>query len=205
MSWEDPYICGVVVGDSAVGKTCLISSYFRNVFDEDHSPNVFTMQAETVIFEDKRIRLELYDFGQNEIHKDMLRWNAYRRARVVIICFSLVSPASLENAQEIWVPEVKERCPTTPYILVGLKSDLRDQFDERAYEYKTKGWEPVATSRAEEMKKAINAQAYVECSARNRYNLAGVGWAAINAALHPPSAAPAKAEGDGRRQFSPGM
>jgi Ras-related C3 botulinum toxin substrate 1 len=46
------------------------------------------------------------------------------------------------------------------------------------------------------MKKAINAQAYIECSARIQYNLKEVFETAIKVVLHPPSAAPVK-ESDG--------
>jgi Ras-related C3 botulinum toxin substrate 1 len=97
----------------------------------------------------------------------------------------------------MWVPEVKEHCPTTPYILVGMKSDLRDQFNQHAEEYKSHGWEPVSASKGEEMKKAINAQSYIECSARIQYNLKEVFESAIKVVLHPPAAAPAKVESSG--------
>jgi Ras-related C3 botulinum toxin substrate 1 len=88
----------------------------------------------------------------------------------------------------MWVPEVKEHCPSTPYILVGMKSDLRDQFNQHADEYKSNGWEPVSSSKGEEMKKTINAQGYIECSARIQYNLKEVFETAIKVVLHPPSA-----------------
>jgi GTPase SAR1 family protein len=71
----------------------------------------------------------------------------------------------------MWIPEVKQHYSTTPYILVGMKSDLRDQFAQHADEYRNKGWEPVSTSKAEEMKKSIGAHGYIECSAKIQYNL----------------------------------
>jgi Ras-related C3 botulinum toxin substrate 1 len=79
-------------------------------------------------------------------------------------------------------------------MFIGLKSDLRDQFGQHADEYKSKGMEPVPSSKGEEMKKLIGAQAYIECSARLQFNLKEVFEQAIKVVLHPPSAGPAKAE-----------
>jgi Ras-related C3 botulinum toxin substrate 1 len=55
----------------------------------------------------------------------------------------------------------------------------------------------VPESKAEEMKKAINAHVYIECSARIQYNLKEVFETAIKVVLHPPSIVPMKEKGDG--------
>jgi small GTP-binding protein len=183
----------VVVGDGAVGKTCLLLSYTTNAFPGEYIPTVFDNYSANVMVEDQQINLQLWDTAGQEDYKK-LRPLSYPQTDIFVICFSLVAPTSLENVQNMWVPEVKEHCPNTPYILVGMKSDLRDQFSQHAEEYKSKGWEPVPASKAEEMKKAINAQAYIECSARIQYNLKEVFETAIKVVLHPPSAVPAKVE-----------
>ena len=41
----------------------------------------------------------------------------------------MVSPASFENVRGKWFPEVKHHCPSTPVILVGTKTDLRDDME----------------------------------------------------------------------------
>ena len=40
-----------------------------------------------------------------------------------------MSPASFENVRGKWFPEVKHHCPSTPVILVGTKTDLRDDME----------------------------------------------------------------------------
>ncbi|KAJ8038803.1 Ras-related C3 botulinum toxin substrate 1 [Holothuria leucospilota] len=51
---------------------------------------------------------------------------------VLLVCFSVVCPASFENVRKKWHPEVTHFCPNIPVILVGTKSDLRDDSTELA-------------------------------------------------------------------------
>ncbi len=44
---------------------------------------------------------------------------------VFLVCFSVVNPTSLKNVKEKWVPEVRHHCPRAHIILVGTKTDLR--------------------------------------------------------------------------------
>jgi small GTP-binding protein len=181
----------VVGGDGVIGKRCLLQNYMITAFPGESIPTSLDDYSAIVTVEDQQIDLQLWNTAGQEDYKK-LRPLSYPQTDVFVICFSLVAPTSLENVQNMWVPEIMEHCPTTPYILVGLKSDLRDEFDQHADEYKSMGWGPVPASKGEEMKKAINAQSYIECSASTQYNLKEVFEAAIKAALHPPAAAPAK-------------
>ena len=189
----------VVVGDGAVGKTCLLISYTTNAFPGEYIPTVFDNYSANVMVEDQAINLQLWDTAGQEDYKK-LRPLSYPQTDVFILCFSLVSPTSLENVQNMWVPEVKEHCPTTPYILVGMKCDLRDEFNEHADEYKSKGMEPISTSTGQEMKAKIKAYDYIECSALKQYHLKEVFESAIKIVLHPPvaSAPEKKAKSDGK-------
>jgi small GTP-binding protein len=178
------YIKCVVVGDGAVGKTSLLLSYTTNAFPGDYLPTVFDNYSANLMVENQQINLQLWDTaGQEEYRK--LRPLSYPETDLFIVCFSLVSPASLENVQNIWIPELKEYCPKTPYILVGMKSDLRDTVSQHPDEFKSKCMEPVSSSRGEEMQKVIKAQKYIECSARIQYHMKEVFEEAIKIVLHP--------------------
>jgi small GTP-binding protein len=187
----------VVVGDGAVGKTCLLLSYTTNAFPGEYIPTVFDNYSANVMVEDQQINLQLWDTAGQEDYKK-LRPLSYPQTDVFILCFSVVSPTSLENVQNMWVPEVKEHCPTTPYIIVGMKSDLRDIVAANPDEWKAKGMEPVPQSKGEDMKKAIGARSYIECSAKMQINLQEVFEQAIKVVLHPEEATAAKeTKGDG--------
>lgn len=60
-------------------------------------------------------------------------------------------------------PEVLERCPGVPIILVGLKKDLRD--DPVAQEEMRKRSEKfLAAEEGEDVRRRIGAKKYLECS-----------------------------------------
>nr|XP_045225320.1 rho-related GTP-binding protein RhoQ isoform X2 [Macaca fascicularis] len=115
----------VVVGDGAVGKTCLLMSYANDAFPEEYVPTVFDHYAVSVTVGGKQYLLGLYDTAGQEDY-DRLRPLSYPMTDVFLICFSVVNPASFQNVKEEWVPELKEYAPNVPFLLIGTQIDLRD-------------------------------------------------------------------------------
>ncbi|KAL8621282.1 hypothetical protein ACOMHN_008107 [Nucella lapillus] len=58
---------------------------------------------------------------------DRVRPLSYSDANLVIICFSIDNPESMENVVSKWHPEVREHCPSQPIMLVGCKADVRSE------------------------------------------------------------------------------
>lgn len=65
-----------------------------------------------------QVELALWDTAGQEDY-DRLRPLSYPDTDVILMCFSIDSPDSLENIPEKWTPEVKHFCPNVPIILVG--------------------------------------------------------------------------------------
>ena len=115
----------VIVGDGGVGKTCMLVSYKYNTFPYEYVPTVFENYAVAVTSGSKTCQLRLFDTaGQEDF--DRLRPLSYPGTDLVLICFSVVMPSSLENVEEKWLPEVKHYCPDAPLMLIGTQIDLRD-------------------------------------------------------------------------------
>ena len=79
----------------------------------------FTSYNHFVSF-DLQVELALWDTAGQEDY-DRLRPLSYPDTDVILMCFSIDSPDSLENIPEKWTPEVKHFCPNVPIILVGNK------------------------------------------------------------------------------------
>ena len=133
-----------MVGDGAVGKTCLLISYTTNKFPSEYVPTVrkyscilliilysefflqvFDNYAVTVMIGGEPYTLGLFDTAGQEDY-DRLRPLSYPQTNVFLVCFGVASPDSFDNVKEKWVPEIVHHCPKTPFLLVGTQMDLRD-------------------------------------------------------------------------------
>jgi len=171
----------VVVGDGAVGKTCLLISYSTNQFPSSYTPTVFDNYTANVMVDGKPINLNLWDTAGQEDY-DGLRPLSYPQTDVFLVCFSIISSHSFENVKSKWIPEVMHHAPTVPIILVGTKADLRD--DQSVIKgLASKGQRMVTLEEAQARCKEINARCYMECSALTQEGLKQVFDEAIRAAM----------------------
>ncbi|BFZ54370.1 GTP-binding protein Rho1 [Savitreella phatthalungensis] len=154
----------VIVGDGACGKTCLLIVFSKGTFPEVYVPTVFENYVADVEVDGKHVELALWDTAGQEDY-DRLRPLSYPDSHVILICFSIDSPDSLDNVQEKWISEVMHFCSALPIILVGTKRDLR--YDHKVIEELRKtNQAPVTTEEAEAVAKKIGAVRYLECSAK---------------------------------------
>ena len=141
----------------------------------------FDNYAITVLVHGQPITLGLFDTSGQEDY-DRLRPLSYPQTDVFLVCFSLVSPATLENVAEKWAPEIKHHCPNTPMILVGTNLDLQD--DAATIErLKEMGLAPITRKQGKAMQRRIAAVAYMECSALTKVGLKDVFDEAIRTAM----------------------
>jgi small GTP-binding protein len=114
----------VVVGDGAVGKTCLLWSYSKQEIPPDYVPTVFDNYVVKLQVNDKEVNLQLWDTaGQEDLEN--IRVLSYTNTDVFLVCFSVCEPTSLANVQTKWLTELKTYVKDPVIILVGTKKDLR--------------------------------------------------------------------------------
>ncbi len=149
-----------VVGDGAVGKSCLLISYTTNAFPGEYVPTVFDNYSANIMVDGRPINLGLWDTAGQEDY-DRLRPLSYPQTDVFIIAFSVVSPTSFQNVSSKWLPELRHHCPEARIVLMGLKCDLRQNA----------GAKQVSKEEAEAFVKRENLFSYQECSALTSFRL----------------------------------
>ena len=171
----------VVVGDGAVGKTSLLVSYSTNSFPCDYIPTIFDNYACNVMVDGKPIHLGLWDTAGQEDY-DRLRPLSYPQTDVFLAIFSVISPNSFDNVKNKWIPEIRHYCPNIPVIVVGTKTDLRDDSSILA-RLGAKGLSPMSQLDGVQLAKEVDAVKYIECSALTQQGIKTVFDEAIRAAL----------------------
>ena len=160
-----PNVKSVVVGDGAVGKTCLLIRYTSNSFPMEYVPTVFDNYSANVRVGNKLINLGLWDTAGPEDY-DRLRPLSYPQTDVFLVCFSVISPTSFDNVRSKWVPEIDHHRPmyvNAKMILVGTKSDLRRDPEVLA-RLRDRGMETIEVERAIALAKELKFDAYCETS-----------------------------------------
>ena len=73
----------VLVGNTAVGKSCLITSYLKNTFSEevnDYKPTVLEVNEEVKIVNQQQVSIKIHDLG-GKYHPSVDRKAQYEKAR----------------------------------------------------------------------------------------------------------------------------
>ncbi|KAI6243626.1 Protein CBR-MIG-2 [Aphelenchoides fujianensis] len=173
----------VVVGDGAVGKTCMLISFTTNQFPRDYIPTVFDNYSAPMNVDGHSVNLGLWDTAGQEDY-DRLRPLSYPQTDVFILAFSVNSAISLRNVQSKWLPEIRSYCPDAPIILVGTKTDLRDDMAAQR-SMSSDGKSFVTRKEAVKVAKKIKAHRLLECSALTQQGLANVFEEAVRSVIEP--------------------
>jgi len=105
----------------------------------------------------KPVNLGLWDTAGQEDY-DRLRPLSYPQTDVFLIAFSIISPHSFDNVKSKWYPEIQHHAPGVPIILVGTKSDLRNDSQTIA-QLQSKGLRVISLQESQQRAKEIGATA----------------------------------------------
>ena len=114
----------VLVGDTSVGKSCLIRNYLENSFSDEYEPTVLDVYKGVKNVKRKQINVEIHDTSGDE-HLGVNRQVQYNKADVFICCVAVNAPDSILSVER-WAIEIRAVCPGAPIILVLCKKDLQE-------------------------------------------------------------------------------
>lgn len=114
----------VVIGDSGVGKSNLLSRFTRNEFNlESKSTIGVEFATRSVSIEGKTIKAQIWDTAGQERYRAIT--SAYYRGAVgALVVYDITKDISFENVGK-WLTELKENATADiTMMLVGNKTDL---------------------------------------------------------------------------------
>ena len=148
---EDFKLKVVLLGDSGVGKTNLISRYVTNKFEEDTKSTIgveFFCKTYKVN-NDKIIKVEIWDTAGQERYKSITSVY-YKGAKGAFIVYDITSKKSFDNIDK-WINEIKEKNNNdVKLIIIGNKVDLDNgrqiSFEEAKNKFKDRDVPLIETS-----------------------------------------------------------
>ena len=130
MTTEDDYdyiIKIVLIGDSGVGKTNILSRYISNKFNLNSTSTVgVEFQSKIVKINDKKIKIQIWDTSGQERYKSITS-SYYKGAKGAFVVYDITQESTFKNA-DTWIGEIKANSSEDVLIvLIGNKNDLENE------------------------------------------------------------------------------
>ena len=116
----------LLLGDPAVGKTTLVTKFVHGKFSGDYKMTIgVDIMRKDIIINKNQVILSIWDIAGQDRFRNF-RNIFYKGSSGALIVFDLTRQSSFENLNK-WIKELKEFTNnTTPFIIIGNKSDLID-------------------------------------------------------------------------------
>ena len=142
----------LIIGDSTVGKTSILSRFTNGIFNSNYLATVgldsFTKDE---IIDDKTIRIKIWDTAGQERYKSLTK-GFFRNAEGVMLVYDVTNSETYENLK-FWLQSIKNNTSPDmgeiPIILIGNKIDCEDRevkLEEAENFWKEQGYPYFETS-----------------------------------------------------------
>ncbi|CAG7881036.1 hypothetical protein IGI04_010768 [Brassica rapa subsp. trilocularis] len=114
----------VIIGDSAVGKSNLLTRYARNEFNPNSKATIgVEFQTQSMIIDGKEVKAQIWDTAGQERFRAVT--SAYYRGAVgALVVYDITRSSTFENVGR-WLDELNTHSDTTvAKMLIGNKCDL---------------------------------------------------------------------------------
>lgn len=119
----------LIIGDSSVGKTSILTRYTNGTFKEEY---LFTVgldyYSKDEIFNNKTINVKLWDTAGQERYKSLTQ-SYFKNAEGVIVAYDITNTESFDNLK-FWINSIKTNMENKnvfiPVIIIGNKTDMEE-------------------------------------------------------------------------------
>ena len=119
----------VLVGESGVGKTSIITQFIDQTFQEDQqSTTGGTFSTKSVICDGGKIlKFEIWDTAGQEKYRSLTKM-FYKDANAAVMVYDVTRKDSFEELKNYWASQIKESSPENIILAIAAnKSDLIEQ------------------------------------------------------------------------------
>ena len=118
----------LLLGDSTVGKTCVLLKYTDKIFQETHMMTIgLDYRLKTMTLQSgKEVKLQIWDTAGQDRFRSITK-NYYKGSHGIILIYDVTSLKTFENVKS-WVSQIHEEISDKVVIyLVGNKIDMDDE------------------------------------------------------------------------------
>jgi len=116
----------VLVGDMAIGKTCIVQRFKNGTYIEKQATTVgVDFFLKTLLVDGKRVKLQIWDTGGQERFRTITQ-SYYRSANGIILAYDITCRQSFDSLTR-WMDDVsKFAVPDVAKVLIGTKMDMEE-------------------------------------------------------------------------------
>lgn len=117
----------LLIGDSGVGKTCLLFRFSEDAFNTTFISTIgIDFKIRTIELNGKRIKLQIWDTAGQERFRTITT-AYYRGAMGIMLVYDITSEKSFENIKN-WIRNIEEHASSdVEKMILGNKCDMNDR------------------------------------------------------------------------------
>ena len=122
----------ILVGESQVGKTSIITQYIRQSFDEEYLPTISADKSiKDLIIEKQPLTLEIWDTAGQEIYRNVNKI-FMKNAKIALLVYDITNKESFDSLDS-WYNQICEN-NDKENIIIGVVGNKSDLYEERVIE-----------------------------------------------------------------------
>ena len=122
----------VFLGDTGVGKTCVISRFTKGSFDGNVASTMganYTSKTVEVPELGESLELDIWDTAGQERYRSLTKF-FFQGAKLAILVYDITRKESFDNLKNDWYKQLKEHGDSD--VIIGIAGNKSDRYDEEA-------------------------------------------------------------------------
>ena len=119
----------VFIGESGVGKTCIIARFIKGIYVEGVSSTAASYASKTIDIPElgESITFDIWDTAGQEKYRSLTKF-FFKGAKMAILVYDITHRESFDNLKSVWLKELKEH--GEEHIVLGIAGNKSDLYDE---------------------------------------------------------------------------